>query len=129
MFIKDENAVRLQVKISGNGCATQKIVHGFVKLDAERRALMVEQEKDVRIVSVSHADFDLFRDLEQRMDVAHLTKPGEEIGIEMLMALGADVNGFAKAEGVHRHGRTACIKIFGVGSEDLAVLGFDDVAP
>src|SRR5262249_7434898 len=129
VFVEDENAVGLQVEISGNGCAGQKIVHGFVKLDAERRALMVEKEIDVSVISVSHADFDLVGDLEQRMNIAHLPKPGEEVGIEMLMALGADVDGLAQTEGVHGHGRAACIKIFGVGSQYLAVLGFDDVAP
>jgi hypothetical protein len=129
VFVEDEDAVRLQVEISGNGCAREKIVHWLVKLDPEWRALMVEEEEDVGIVSMAHADFDLIGHFEQGMNIAHLPKPGDEIGIKMLMALGADVDGFAKPECMHRHRRTACVKVFGVRGEDLAVLGLDDVAP
>ena len=129
MFVEDENAVRLEVEVSRNSCAGEEIVHGLVKLYAVWSSLVVEQEKDVRIVSVAHADFDLIGYFEQRVNVAHLPKPREQIGVEMLMALGADVDGFTQAEGVHGHGGTACVEVFGVGSEDLAVLGFDDVAP
>lgn len=129
MFVEDENAVGLKVKVSRDGCAREEVVHRFVKLDAEGRRLMVEKEKDVCIVSVSHADFNLIGHLEQGMNIAHLAKPGDQIRIEMLMALSADVNGFAQAECVHGHGRAACVKVFRVSSQDLAVLGFDDVAP
>ena len=45
------------------------------------------------------------------------------------MALGADVDGFAEAECVHRYGRLASVEIFRIGGEDLAVLGLDDVTP
>jgi hypothetical protein len=129
MFVEDQNAVRLEVKVSGNSCAGQEVMHGLVKLDAEGRSLMVEEEKDVGIVFVAHADLNLIGHFEQRMNIAHLTKPGNEVGIEMLMALSADVDGLSKAERVHGHGGTACVEVFGVGSEDLAVLGFDDIAP
>ncbi len=47
----------------------------------------------------------------------------------MLVALRADVNGFAQAESVHRHGRPAGVEILRVGGQHLAVLRLDDVAP
>lgn len=72
MFVKDENAVGLEVKVSRNGCAGEEIVHGLVKLYAVWSSLVVEQEKDVGIVSVAHADFDLIGHFEQGMNVAHL---------------------------------------------------------
>ena len=121
--------MRWQIVITGKRLARQKIVHRFEKRDADRAVLMVEQEIDFHVVLLPHADLDLVRHFEQGMNVAHLPKPREQIGVEMLMALGADVNGFTQAEGMHGHGRTACVEVFGVGSEDLAVLGFDDVAP
>ena len=72
MFVEHENAVGLEVEISRDGCSGEEIVHGFVKLDAVRRGLMVEQEVDVGIVPVPHANLDLIRHFEQRMKVAHL---------------------------------------------------------
>ena len=129
VFVEDENTVRLEVKVPGNSCAGKEIVHGFVKLNAVWSGLMIEQEIDVGIVFVPHADFNLIGHFKQRMDIAHLPKPGEQVSIEMLMALGADVDGFSKAKRVHRHRRAARIKVFGVGGQYLAVLGFDDVAP
>ena len=121
--------MRLQVEVSGEGIAGEKIVHRFVKLNAVGGGLMIEKEVNVCIVPVTHADLNLIGHFEQGMNIAHLAKPGNQIRIEMLMALSADVNGFAKTECVHGHRGAACIKIFGVSSQYLAVLRFDDVAP
>jgi hypothetical protein len=129
MFVEDENAVGLEVKVSRDGCAGEEIVHRFVKLNAVGGGLMIEKEVNVCIVPVTHADLNLIGHFEQGMNIAHLAKPGDQVRIEMLVALGADVNGFAQAECVHGHGRTACVKVFGVCGKDLAVLGFDDIAP
>ena len=129
MLIQNEHAVRLQVEIAGKCVACKEIVHRFIKLDAKGRTLMVEKEKDVGIVFLAHADFDLVRHFEQRMNVAHLTKPSDQIGVEMLMALGADIDSFSKAKSVHGHGRAAGVEILGIGGENLATLGFDNVAP
>ena len=63
------------------------------------------------------------------MNIAHLPQPGEQIVIKVLMALGANVDGFAKAKGVHRHRGLAGIEVLRVSGEDLAILGFDNVAP
>jgi len=41
VFVEDENAMGLEIEISGNGCAGEEIMHGFVKLDAEWRGLMI----------------------------------------------------------------------------------------
>ena len=129
MFVEDEDAMWLEVEISGNGGAGEEIMHGLIKLDAVRGSIVIEQKINVGVVFVAHADFDLIGHFDQRMDIAELAEPGDEIGVEMLMALGADVNRFAEAEGVHRHGRAAGIKILGVGRKNLAVLRFDDVTP
>ena len=75
MFVEDEDAVRLEVEIARDGCATQEIVHRFVKLNAVWRGLMVEQKIDVRIVSVTHADLNLIGNFDQGMDVAQLAEP------------------------------------------------------
>src|SRR5437899_9107751 len=101
MLIQNQHSMWLQVVIAGNVVAGQKVVHRFIKLDAHRRILMVEQEKNVRIFPGSHADLDVFRHFEQRMEIAHLTQPSEEIDVKMLMAERPDVNGFAKAKRIH----------------------------
>ena len=115
MFVEDEDAVRLEIEISRDGGAGEEIVHRLVKLDAVGCRLMVKQKEDIRIVFVAHADFNLIGHFEQGMDVAQLAKPRDEVGVEVLMTLCANVDGFAKAEGVHGHGRTASVEIFGVG--------------
>ena len=129
MFVQNENAVRLQIVISGKRVSGQKIVHRFIKLQPQRGALMVQKEIDFRIVLLPQADFDVVGDLEQRMEVAQLPQPDHEVGIEMLMALCADVNCFAQSKGVHGYGGPAGIKVLRVGGEDLAILWFDDIAP
>ena len=63
------------------------------------------------------------------MQPAHLAQPGDEVVIKMLVAHGAEVNGPAQAEGVHRQGRPAGIKILGISRQNLAALRLDDVAP
>ncbi len=47
----------------------------------------------------------------------------------MLVAHGADVNGLAKAEGVHRHGGASGVKVLHIRRQNLAALRLDDVAP
>ena len=67
----------LDVKISRNGGAAQEIVHGLVKLNPVRCGVVVEEEKDVGIIFVAHADLNLVRHFEQRMNVAQLAEPGD----------------------------------------------------
>ncbi len=47
----------------------------------------------------------------------------------MLVALGADIDRLAETEGVQGDGRFAGVKILGERREDLAALGFNEVAP
>ena len=86
--------------------------------------------KKMRVPSFSpHADLDVFGHFEQRMQAAHLAQPGDEVVVKMLVAHGADVNGLAEAEVVHRHGRPAGVKILRISRQHLAALRLDDVAP
>src|SRR6267378_107157 len=78
---------------------------------------------------MAHTDLELIGYFEQGMDIAQLAEPGNQIGVEMLMALGADIDGFAETEGVHCHRRFARVEILRIGGEDLAVLGLDNIAP
>ena len=50
---------------------------------------------------------EFIRHLEQGMEVAQLAQPGDQIVVEMLVALGADIDGLAQTEGVHGHRRAA----------------------
>src|SRR5262245_24775711 len=45
------------------------------------------------------------------------------------MAHGAHVNGRPQPEGIHGHGGPSSVEIFGIGSEDLALFGLDQIAP
>ena len=58
-----------------------------------------------------------------------LPQPRHQVVIEMLVALGADVNGLAEAEGVHGDGGLAGVKILGIGRQYLAALRLDQIAP
>src|SRR6266850_2214390 len=90
---------------------------------------MIEKEKNAIVISLAQADFDIIRHLEQGMEVTQLAQPGEQVVVEMLVALGADIDGLAQTEGVHGHRRAAVVKVFGIGGQDLAVLRFDEIAP
>ena len=129
MFVKDQHAVRRDVVVAGERVAREEIVHRFVELDADGRVLVVEQEENAHAFLFAHADFDVFGNLEQRLQSAHLAQPDDEVVIKMLVAHGADVNGLAEAEGVHRHGGPAGVKILRVRRQNLATLRLDDVAP
>src|SRR5208282_2025359 len=109
--------------------AGKEIVHRFVKLDPEGGELMVKQEEDAFVLFLAESDLDGIRNLEQGMEITKLAQPGDQVAVEMLMALSADIDGFAKAEGVHGHGWPAGVEVFGEGGEDLAFLRFDDIAP
>ena len=90
---------------------------------------MIQEEKHLRIVLLTEAHLDVVRNFQQWMKIAKLSQPDDEITVKMLMALGADVNGFPESKSVHGHGRFAGIEILGIGRQDLARPGFDDVAP
>ena len=90
---------------------------------------MVQQEINPGVVFLSQADFDGVGHFEQRKEIAQLPQPDDQVVVKMLVAHGADVDGLAEAEGVHRHGGPAAVKILGVGGEDLAILRFDEIAP
>jgi len=70
MLVENEHAVRLKVVIARESIAGEKVVHGFVELDPQWRALVVEQKIHLCIVLLAHADLDIVRDLEERMKVA-----------------------------------------------------------
>src|SRR6266478_3990038 len=121
VFVHDEHAVRLEVIIAGEGVAGEKVVHRFVKLEPHLGVLMVQQEVNVCAVLLAQADFDVVRHLEERVKVAKLAQPDDQVVVEMLVAERADVNGFAQAISVHRDGGTADIKILRVGGENRAL--------
>ena len=104
-------------------------MHRFVELDANRRILMVEQEVNPGVVFLAQTDLHRVGHFEQRKEVAQLAQPHDQVVVKVLVAHRADVNGFAEAEGVHGQCRSAGVKILCVGGEDLAFLGFDEVAP
>ena len=82
-------------------------MHRLVKLDAHRRVLVIQQEENLRAFLFPHAHLHGVRHLEQRMQIAHLAQPGDEIVVKMLVALRADIYRLAQAVGIHRHGRAA----------------------
>ena len=104
-------------------------MHGFVKLDADGRILVIEQEEHPVIVLLPHADFYVFWHLEQWLYGAHLPQPRDQIMIKMLVALRADVDRLAEPKVIHRDRRLARIEILGEGCQYLAAPGFDYVAP
>ena len=65
----------LQVIIARESVAREEIMHRLVKLDTQRRTLMVEKEKDSAIVTLPHANLDRIRHFQQRMEVADLPQP------------------------------------------------------
>ena len=107
--------MRREVIVAGKGVARQVVMHRLVKLDADGRVLVVEQKVNAGAFFFPHADLDIFRNLEQRVQGAHLAQPGNEVVIKILVALGADVNGLAEAESVHRQGGAAGVKILHIG--------------
>ena len=129
MLVEHQHAVRRQIVVAGEGVAGEKIVHRLVELDAHGRILVVEQKINARAFLLSHADLDVFRHFEQRMQGAHLAQPDYEVVIKMLMAHGADVDGLAETEGVRRDGWAAGVKILSIHRQNLAALRLDDVAP
>src|ERR1043165_3210159 len=97
MFVEHQYPVRRQIVIAGKGIAGKEIVHRLVKLDAQRRVLVVQQEINPGIILLAQAHLDIIRHLEQRMEIAKLAQPRDEVPIKVLMALGADVNGLAQS--------------------------------
>ncbi len=89
MVVKDQDAKRLEVVIARESDSGEEIMHGLVKLDADGGILMVNQEENARAFFLPHADLDVFRDFEQRMEVASLAQPRNQIMIEMLVTHGA----------------------------------------
>jgi len=99
------------------------------ELDAQGRRLVIEEEENAQIVPLPHRDFHAVGDFEQRVEAAQLAQPHHEVGVKVLVALGADVNGLAQAESIHRDRGAARVEILRVGGDDLAFLGLDEVAP
>src|SRR5208282_147408 len=77
-FVKDQHAMRRNVVVAGERIAREEIVHGFVELDADGRVLVVEQEENAHAFLLAHADFDVFGNLEQWLQPAHLAQPDGE---------------------------------------------------
>src|SRR5262245_56551954 len=90
---------------------------------------MVDQEVDLGLVLLTHADFDGVGHFQKRIDAAELAQPHGEIVVKELMADRADVNGPPIAIGMSGHGGASGVEILGVTANDLATLGFDDIAP
>src|SRR5476651_912906 len=90
---------------------------------------MVEEKINAGAFFFPHADLNTFGNFEEWMEVAHLAQPENKIVVKMLVALGADVNGLAEAEGVHRQGGAPGVKILHIGRENLAALRLNEVAP
>src|SRR5260221_1544197 len=129
MLVQHKHAVGWKIVVAGKGVAREKIVHRFVKLDADGRVLVVEQKENARALLFPHTDLDAFGNLEQRMEAAHLAQPHNEVVVKMLVAHRADVNGFAEAEGIDRDGGAAGVKVLHIRRQNLAALRFDEVAP
>src|SRR5262245_57291591 len=104
-------------------------MHRLIELQAQRRVLVVEEEKDFASILLSEADFDIVGHLEQRLEVAKLAQPGDQIVIKMRVAERADIDGLAESESVHRDGWMPSIEVLGIGGQDLALLRLDEVAP
>ena len=58
MLVEDQDAVRRQIVAPGEGDTGEIIVHGFVKLDAHVRILMIEQEENLDPFLLPQADLD-----------------------------------------------------------------------
>lgn len=128
-LVKDKDAVRRDVVVSGEGLAAEEIVHWFVELQAHWRVLVVEQKEDLGVVFLAHADFDSVWNFNERNDAALCAKPGDKVIIEILVADESEINGFAIAVSVHRHGGAALVEIFSKDSKNLSFFGVDKVAP
>ena len=122
MFVEDEHAVPRKVVVAGDGVAGEVVVHRLVKMDADGRILMVEQEINPRAFLLAHADLDIFGDFEQGLPPAHLAQPGNEVVIEMLVAQRADVMALPRPK-VFIVMAGARLKILGVGRQDWQPFG------
>ena len=66
---------------------------------------MIQQEIEPRVLLLPHADLDGVRHFQERMQIAKLAQPDNQVIVKMLVAHRPDVNCLAEAEGVHRDGR------------------------
>lgn len=92
-LVEHEHAVRREIVVAGEGLAGQKIVHRLVEGDAHGGILVVEQEINLLVALLPEADFDVVGHLEQRMEVAQLARPQDQVEIKTLLADRADVDG------------------------------------
>src|SRR3954468_7006703 len=90
---------------------------------------MIEKEIYFRVVLLTQANLNRVRDFEKRMKIAHLPEPGQQIMVKMLVAERANVNGFSQAKSMHSHRGATGIKVFGISSQNLAILRLNEVAP
>ena len=120
LFVEDEDAVRGEVVVAGEGAAGEGVVHGLEEGDAHGGILVVDEEVDFDAVALPHADFHGVGHLEQRVDADELAQPDHEIVVELLVAHGADVDGASTAEGVRGDGGATGVEILRVGADDLA---------
>jgi hypothetical protein len=129
MFVEDKNAMGLEVIIAGESVAGEEVVHGFVKLKAQRRALMIKQKEYTCIVFLPETHLNSVGHFQEGMEIAHLTQPGDQVAIKMGMTLGTDVYGLPQTVIVESHRRAASIELFGESGQDLAFLWGDNVTP
>src|SRR6185369_8104529 len=121
--------MRLQIIVARECITGEEIMHRFVELNSYRRSLMVQQEKNAGIVFLPHADLDGIGHFEERVEVAHLAQPDDQVAIKGLMTLRADVDGFAKPIRIHGHSRAARVTVFGIRGENLTLLRLEQIAP
>lgn len=74
-FIQHQDAMRGEIVIPGEGLASEKIVHGLVKVESNRRMLMIQKEIDLPIILLPHAHFHGVRHFQQGVKIAELTQP------------------------------------------------------
>src|SRR5258705_13995824 len=75
LFVQHEHAVRRQIVASGERVSGQEIVHRFVKVQAHRRTLVIQEEENPLAVLLTHTDLDRVRHFEQWVEAAEIAQP------------------------------------------------------
>jgi len=111
VFIDDQNAVSGKIIGALKGIAGEKVVNGFVKLQADGGVLVVQEEGKFGAGLLTEADLDPVRDFEQPRKAADLAEPSHQVEIKVGVAHRADINCPAQTESVDGEGRFAGVEI------------------
>ena len=86
MFIQYQDAMGWQIVVSGESISGQKVMHRFIELEPKWRVLMIQKEIYPGIIFLPQTDLNVIGHFQQRMQVAQLPQPNDQIIIEVLVA-------------------------------------------